>query len=187
MSGAQTLVVKSDQEASIIDVKESLMRELRGVEGLKVKPEESPVGASAANAVIERSVWEMQSTTRAIVAYTEWVHETTFEFGSAIVAWGWWSSRDRWLLSWLRCCQCLPVGDCPVFVVGWYVLGAEGGGKKAKHSKTCDTSPVCCLESSLLELGQTMLEQLCLDVARWEGPSQCADAGRCTTRGDLDL
>ena len=42
-------------------------------------PEESPVGASAANAVIERSAWETQSTTRAIVAYAEWVHNTMFE------------------------------------------------------------------------------------------------------------
>ena len=50
-------------------------------------PEESPVGASAANAVIERSVWEMQSTTRAIVAYAESVHDTVFEPGSAILAW----------------------------------------------------------------------------------------------------
>ena len=41
----------------------------RGVEGLTVMPEESPVGASAANAVIERSVWEMQSTTRALVLF----------------------------------------------------------------------------------------------------------------------
>ena len=83
----QTLVVKSDQEVSIVDVKNALMRELRGVEGLTVMPEESPVGASAANAVIERSVWEMQSTTRALVAYAEWVHGTVFEPGSAILTW----------------------------------------------------------------------------------------------------
>ena len=87
MSGVQTLVVKSDQEASIVDVKNSLMRELRGVEGLTVMPEESPIGASAANAVIERSVWEMQSTTRALVADAEWVHGTVFEPGSAFFTW----------------------------------------------------------------------------------------------------
>ena len=46
----QTLVVKSDQEVSIVYVKNSLMRELRGIVWLKVLPEESPVGASAANA-----------------------------------------------------------------------------------------------------------------------------------------
>ena len=42
MSGAQTLVVKS---------------ELRGIQGLEVMPEGSPVVASVVNAVIERSVW----------------------------------------------------------------------------------------------------------------------------------
>ena len=63
------------------------MRELRGVEGLTVVPEESPVGASAANAVIDKSVWEMQSTTSEIVAYSEWMHETVFEPGSASLAW----------------------------------------------------------------------------------------------------
>ena len=48
---------------------------------------ETPVGAFAANAVIERSVWEMLSTTRALVAYAEWVHGTVFEPGSAILTW----------------------------------------------------------------------------------------------------
>ena len=87
MCGVQTLVVKPDQEASIVDVKNALMRELRGVEGLTVMPEESPVGASAANALMERSVWEMQSTTTAVVAHAEWVHGTVFEPGSAILTW----------------------------------------------------------------------------------------------------
>ena len=84
MSGVQTLVVKSDQEASIVDVKNSLMRELRGVEGLTVMSEESPVGASAASAVVERSAWEMQSLTRALVAFAEWLHGTVFEPDSAV-------------------------------------------------------------------------------------------------------
>ena len=86
MSGVRTLVVKSDQEVSIVNVKNSLMRELRGVEGITVMPEESPVGGSAANAVIERRVWEMKSTTRVIVACAEWVHNTVFEPSSAVLA-----------------------------------------------------------------------------------------------------
>ena len=85
MSGVQTLVLESDRE-SIVDVKKSLTRGLRGVEGSTVMPEESPVGASAANAVIERSVWEVQINTRAIDAYAEWVHDTVFP-GSAILTW----------------------------------------------------------------------------------------------------
>ena len=62
------------------------MRELRGIQGVKVMPVESPVGASAANVVMERCVWEMQSTTRSLVAYAEWVHNTTYESGSVILA-----------------------------------------------------------------------------------------------------
>ena len=54
-------LVKSDQETSVVDVKNSLMRELCGVEGLTVMPKESSVGASAANAVIEGSVWESRA------------------------------------------------------------------------------------------------------------------------------
>ena len=87
MSDVQTLVVKFDQEASIVDVKNALMRDLPGVEGLTVMPEESPVGASAASAVIEKIVCEMQSTTRALDAYAEWVHGTVSEPGSAILTW----------------------------------------------------------------------------------------------------
>ena len=87
MSGVQTLVIKSDQEASILDVKNALMIELRSIEGCNVMPEEPQVGVSAGNAVVERSVWEMQSTTRSLIAYAEWVHNTTFEPGSAILAW----------------------------------------------------------------------------------------------------
>ena len=40
-SGVQTLVLKSDQEASIVDVKSSLMGEMRGVEGSTIVSEES--------------------------------------------------------------------------------------------------------------------------------------------------
>ena len=43
------------------------------------------MGPRAATAVIERSVWEMQSTTRALVAHAGWVHETTLELGSVML------------------------------------------------------------------------------------------------------
>ena len=87
MSVVQTLMIKSGQEASILDVKNALMRELRSIEGSKVMPAEPQVGASAANAEVERSVWEMQSTARSLIAYAEWVHNTTFEIGCATWAW----------------------------------------------------------------------------------------------------
>ena len=73
MSGVQTLVAESDQEPSILHVKIAFMRELRSIEGHKVMPEESQVPASAANAVVERSVWEMQSIAMSLVAYAAWV------------------------------------------------------------------------------------------------------------------
>ena len=63
------------------------MRGLRNIEGFDIMPEESQVGASAANAVVGRSVWEMQSTARSLLAYAEGVQNTTFEPGSAILAW----------------------------------------------------------------------------------------------------
>ena len=37
--------------------------------------------------VIERCVWDLRSTSRSLVAYAEWVHNTTFEPGSVILAW----------------------------------------------------------------------------------------------------
>ena len=81
-----SVVIKFDQEASILDVKNALMMKSRDTQGFKVMPEESQVGASAANAMVERSVWEMQSTARSLIAYAEWVQNTTFELGSAIWA-----------------------------------------------------------------------------------------------------
>ena len=41
MSGVQTLLIKSDQETSIMDVKNALMRGLRSIEGFRLMPEES--------------------------------------------------------------------------------------------------------------------------------------------------
>ena len=63
------------------------MRVLRNIEGFEVMQEESQVGASAANAVVGRSVWDVQSTARSLMAYAEGGQNTTFEPGSAILAW----------------------------------------------------------------------------------------------------
>ena len=45
--------------------------------------EESPLGASAASAMIEKSVWEMQNVVRSL----DWVYSTTPDPGSAILTW----------------------------------------------------------------------------------------------------
>ena len=79
--------VESVQEASILDVKSALVRELRGSEGFKVMQKESQVGASAADAMVEISAWKMQNTARSLIAFVEWVHNTTLVPGSAILAW----------------------------------------------------------------------------------------------------
>ena len=89
----QALAVESDQEvkfdleASIADMKNTLTGDLRSVGGLSSVSIESPVGASAANAVMEKSVWEMQSTVKTIVAYSEWVYGATSDPGSVISNW----------------------------------------------------------------------------------------------------
>ena len=77
LEGVQTLVVKCDQEVSVVDVKNPPMREVRGVEGLTVMPEEAPVGASAANDVIERECERCRALRERLLC----------EPGSAILTW----------------------------------------------------------------------------------------------------
>ena len=102
--------VKFDQEALITDVKNTLTGGLRNVgrqskscgESRSVErsnnvSQESPMSASAVNALIEKSVRLMQSTVRTIVAYIEWVYGTTSEStaGERAVAKRW-SSQMSW-------------------------------------------------------------------------------------------
>ena len=77
MSDMQTLVINSDQDASIMDVEDALMMEMRSTEECEVVPEELQVDASAANAGSEKSVWKTQST-RSLIAHAEWVYHATF-------------------------------------------------------------------------------------------------------------
>ena len=69
--------VKFDQEASISDVKNTLMGELRSAGGSSNVSKESPMSVSIANALIEKRVREMQCT-------SSMVHgTTTSDLGSA--------------------------------------------------------------------------------------------------------
>ena len=92
--------VKVDQEALISDVKNTLACGLRNVgsqgkscgesrsaERSNNVSKESPMSVGTANALIEKSVREMQSTVRTIVAYIEWAYGTAFESGSASSTW----------------------------------------------------------------------------------------------------
>ena len=86
-SCVQGLVVKFNQEAPIVDMKSTLMGELRSVERSTSVSAESPVGVSAANAMIEKSVWEMQNVMRSLDAYIEWVCGTASDPGNAFSTW----------------------------------------------------------------------------------------------------
>ena len=70
-------------EASIVDVKSSLMGELRGVEWSSIVLEESLEGA--VDAVIEKK--ETQHGVRSLDAYAECVYSATSDPGSAILTW----------------------------------------------------------------------------------------------------
>ena len=61
--------------------------ESRSVEMSNNVSKESPMSVGTANALIEKSVREMQSTVRTIVAYIEWAYGTAFESGSASSTW----------------------------------------------------------------------------------------------------
>ena len=72
---------------SVVDVKSFLMVELHSNGGPISVPEEPLVSASAVNAAIGKSVWEMQNVVRSLDAYIEWVYSSTSDPGSAIWAW----------------------------------------------------------------------------------------------------
>ena len=79
--------VKFDQETSIIDVKNTLTGELRSVGVSSNVSKVSLMSASTVNALIERSVREVQSTVRTIVAYIEEVYGTLSDPGSVSSTW----------------------------------------------------------------------------------------------------
>ena len=86
-SDVQALVVKVDHKVSIVEVKSSLMGEWHSVGGSISVPEELLVSASAANAAIEKSVWEVQNVARSLDEYVESVYSTTSDPDGALVAW----------------------------------------------------------------------------------------------------
>ena len=114
--------VKFDQEALIAGMKNSLTGEVRNVGGSSNVSKESLVGASAVNAVTEKSVREMQSTVKTIVAHIEWVYGATSGPESAISTWtmeivGHVVSRSQSIVPDVRACD----------------VSAEGGGAAAKR------------------------------------------------------
>ena len=80
-------MVKCDQEPSILEVRREVAKQVRLEHGIEILPEDSKVGSSQTNASAERAMWEMQSKTRSLMAYCEWVHGCSFESTDVITAW----------------------------------------------------------------------------------------------------
>ena len=78
------------------DTKNTLTGELRRIGGSRSVSKVSPVGASAANTVTERSVRKMQSSVRTIDAYIEWVYGTPSDPLVVQFRPGLWRSWDMW-------------------------------------------------------------------------------------------
>ena len=81
---ATTFTVAFSMDPGALDMLVQIVH--AGETDAEVMPEESQVGASAAGAVVERSVWEVQSSAMSLMAYAESVQNTTFELGSTILA-----------------------------------------------------------------------------------------------------
>ena len=68
-----------------MEVKNALAMRSGSMKVSKVVPVDSKMGVRAADAVFERSVWDMQ-TTRSLIAYCEWAHNTTSELDTVTFA-----------------------------------------------------------------------------------------------------
>ncbi len=64
-TGYPSLIFKSDQEPAILELTRAAVDALRSQVNVTVQFEESPVAASAANAHVERPIWEVEVKTRA--------------------------------------------------------------------------------------------------------------------------
>ena len=76
LSGLKDFVYKSDGERSIVALKHEVVRKLRRDVGpIGVQFEESGVGESQGNAVVERAIWEIESMTRTLVHAAQDFHD----------------------------------------------------------------------------------------------------------------
>ena len=80
LSGLKDFVYKSDGERSIVALKHEVVRKLRRDVGpIGVQFEESVVGESQGNAVVERAIWEIESMTRTLVHAAQDFHDVKLE------------------------------------------------------------------------------------------------------------
>ena len=79
-SGLKVFVYKSDGERAIVALKHEVARRLRRDAGpIGVQFEESGVGESQGNAVVERAIWEIESMTRTLVHAAQEFHDAKLE------------------------------------------------------------------------------------------------------------
>ena len=78
-SGSPHFIYKSDGEPSIRALKAAAVRKLRETSGeVVVKMEESGVGESAQNAIVERAIWEVESMARVLCHAASELHGVQF-------------------------------------------------------------------------------------------------------------
>ena len=85
-TGYPELILKSDQEASILALKSNVMAILKKA-GVKVTAEESPISCSSADANVERAIWEVQSMVRIFKHRLEEMHKIDIPQDHPILTW----------------------------------------------------------------------------------------------------
>ena len=78
LSGLGHFIYKSDGEPAILSLKQASVEKLRAVAGasIQVEFEESGVGESAGNAIVERAIWEVERLSRTLLFFAEDLHQT---------------------------------------------------------------------------------------------------------------
>ena len=87
MTGHMKVIVKSDQEPSIVAVFNEAKRRWSAATGAEMLPERSPVGESSSNGEIERAVQEIQGITRTMKEFVEYPADITIDPHWPIMAW----------------------------------------------------------------------------------------------------
>ena len=85
-SGLQEFIYKSDGESAMVALKGATVRALRERAG-DVKMEESGVGESAQNGVVERAIWEVEPMTRTLCHAVQESHGVKLELTHPVRVW----------------------------------------------------------------------------------------------------
>ena len=85
--GHDTIIVRSDGERSLVEVKRAASVILREKHGITVRPEESKVGDSKSNGFIERAIWEVESLVRTLVHQSNEMHKVKLGAQDEILTW----------------------------------------------------------------------------------------------------